>query len=222
MKERSFYKEKARRAMQGTWVVLAIAILIQTAIAFVVSLIPAVGAIAAVIIAGPFSYALAFMAQKILKGDSVSVENVFDGFKDLGRTVELAFRQFIVVFLWSLLFVIPGIIKGFSYSMVYFIIADHPEYTPKQAMEESKELMQGHRFELFLLELSFLGWNILSVFTFGILSFWVMPYMHITTAAYYEDLKKLKYGEQSISGEAAYCYGGSNSQAPSADAYSQE
>lgn len=100
--------------------------------------------------------------------------------------------QSIFTALWSLLFVIPGIIKGLAYSQSYFIAKDildsgqHLE--PTEAITKSRQLMDGHKWEFFVLQLSFLGWAILACCTFGIGFLWLIPYMKATNAAYYRQL----------------------------------
>lgn len=93
------------------------------------------------------------------------------------------------IFLWTLLLIVPGIIKSFAYAMTPYIAVEHPEYTPSQCTAESSRLMQGHKFDLFYLYLTFIGWALLSIITCGIGFFWLMPYMETTQAAFYNDLK---------------------------------
>ena len=90
--------------------------------------------------------------------------------------------------LWSLLFVIPGIIAAFAYSQTIYIMLDNPQISPLEAIAASKQLMRGHKFEYFTLQLSFLGWACLSIFTFGLLGIWLNPYMQVTMANYYNAL----------------------------------
>lgn len=97
---------------------------------------------------------------------------------------------YLYIVLWSLLFVIPGIIKAFSYAMTPYILVEHPEMSINQAIDESRRLMKGHKFDFFYLELSFIGWVILSsVFTLGIGFIWLIPYISTSAAAFYNDLK---------------------------------
>ena len=98
--------------------------------------------------------------------------------------------QSLFVFLWSLLFVIPGVIKSYAYAMTFFIINDNPDISPMDALHESERLMDGHKMELFMLDLSFIFWHLLVIVTFGIASLWVAPYVHASHAAFYEELKK--------------------------------
>ena len=95
----------------------------------------------------------------------------------------------IFTFLWTLLFIIPGIIKAFAYSMTPYILNDRPELSATDAIKESCRMMYGHKMDLFILYLSFIGWDILCVLTFGILSFYVSPYKANTVAAFYEKIK---------------------------------
>ena len=95
----------------------------------------------------------------------------------------------IFTFLWSLLFIIPGIVKMFSYAMTPYILEEHPELSANEAIDRSRAMMKGHKFDLFWLLLSFIGWGILSLFTFGIGGLWLGPYVQGAHAAFYEDVK---------------------------------
>ncbi|MBQ4000984.1 MAG: DUF975 family protein [Lachnospiraceae bacterium] len=113
-----------------------------------------------------------------------------EGFGDYGHVFGTLLRRDLFVWLWSLLFVIPGIIKSYSYRMVPYIIKDEPDLSAKEVLQRSKELMRGHKWHTFILDLSFLGWIILAVLTLGVLSFfWVDPYIKSTDAALYSVLK---------------------------------
>lgn len=93
------------------------------------------------------------------------------------------------LFLWTLLFIVPGIIMSFAYALTPYILEDNPELSAWEASSRSREMMRGHKFELFWLWLSFIGWMILSLLTFGIGFFWLIPYMQLSFAAFYNDLK---------------------------------
>ncbi len=105
------------------------------------------------------------------------------------NVVKILFFRNLYIFGWSLLFVIPGIIKGYEYYMVPYLLAENPNLTKEEVFELSKKMMTGQKCEAFVLELSFLGWDILSSFTWGILGiFYVEPYRNLTKAALYETL----------------------------------
>ena len=92
-------------------------------------------------------------------------------------------------FLWFLLLIIPGVVMSYAYAMTPYLAADHPELGAKETIDLSRNMMKGHKWELFVLDLSFLGWIILSVLTLGILEvFYTGPYMASTHAAFYKEL----------------------------------
>ena len=99
------------------------------------------------------------------------------------------FLVMLFTFLWSLLFIIPGIVKCFSDSMTPFILEEHPELGANEAIDHSRAMMKGHKFDLFWLILSFIGWGFLCLFTFGIGYLWLVPYMDTSISAFYEDVK---------------------------------
>lgn len=109
---------------------------------------------------------------------------------NLGRTVLTMFLQALFTALWSLLFVIPGIVKAYAYRLTPYLLTDHPELTGTEAITLSRQMMKGHKWRAFVLDLSFLGWILLSVLTLGILTiFYVGPYMNATDAELYEAVK---------------------------------
>ena len=115
-------------------------------------------------------------------------ETLFSCFQQFWRFLLAQLLMNLFITLWSLLFVIPGIIAAFSYSQTIYIMLDNPKISPLEAIGASKQLMRGHKFEYFTLQLSFLGWAYLSIFTFGLLGIWLNPYMQVTMANYYNAL----------------------------------
>ena len=120
------------------------------------------------------------------------MSDISAGFKfNYLANVKTVFLKNLFICLWSLLLVIPGIIKAYEYAMVEYLIADDPNLTTKEALAKSKAMMQGNKWNLFVLQLSFIGWDILSALTFGLLQlFYVAPYRMLTTAALYQKLKE--------------------------------
>ena len=107
--------------------------------------------------------------------------------------VKTLFFRDLYTFLWSLLFIIPGIIKAYEYQMIPYLLAEQPDMPKEQAFAMSRQMMKGQKWKAFVLDLSFLGWSILSMFTLGILGlFYVNPYKYSTIAALYETLR---YGQ---------------------------
>ena len=116
------------------------------------------------------------------------LEALFTYFYNWKTTTATRFLKGLYTFLWTLLFIIPGIVASYSYAMTGYILADHPELTASEAIECSKEMMDGNRFRLFCLQLSFIGWSILCAFTFGIGNLWLTPYRQAATAAFYREI----------------------------------
>lgn len=147
-----------------------------------------IGAIVLLIVSGPLEYGVAYTSIKVARGGEPQVNDLFEGFKDLGKPVLLYIINSIFVFLWSLLFIIPGIIKSIEYSMSYLILHDNPSLSANEARQQSMSLMKGNRWRYFCLMFSFIGWLLLCGLTAGILSFWVLPYMRTAQAHFYESL----------------------------------
>jgi uncharacterized membrane protein len=124
----------------------------------------------------------------VSRRQTVQVETMFSGFSNFLNAMLLYIINAVLIALWSCLLVIPGIIKYFSYSMSYYILADHPELSANEARKHSMVLMQGNRWRLFCLEFSFIGWLILCALTCGILTFWIQPYMEVACCEFYHSL----------------------------------
>ena len=152
------------------------------------------------LLALPLSWGLTVSLLHNHREESVDLENLFDGFRG-GRYTRVFCAIFLVnlfTFLWTLLLIIPGIMKAFSYALTPYILLDEPELTARQAITRSCEIMQGRRWKLFCLSLSFIGWGILSILTFGIGFLWLAPYMNASIAAFYEDARAEYEAENSI------------------------
>ncbi|MEY8292372.1 DUF975 family protein [Carnobacteriaceae bacterium 52-44] len=135
----------------------------------------------------------------------------YDEYIDPLRGVIQAFRKeyllnlfilkvtiYIRIFLWTLLLIIPGIVKAYSYSQAELVYKDTVDRTgeqpsPKECIDESQRLMQGHKMELFTLDISFIGWFILGIFTLGILYLWLIPYYTMSQVVFYENLAGTRY-----------------------------
>ncbi len=182
--------------------------LMATLLCFIVTAISAVASkctkgVIVSLIAGPFAVGLSFVFLNLARGSgTVNIEDMFvNGFsKNLSRNFLVGFLANLFIALWSLLFVVPGIVKYYAYSMYPYIANDHPEYTWKQCIDESCRMTQGHKGELFVLDLSFWGWYIVGSICLGLGTFWVMSYHFAAKANYYEALKGLYYGTANFEG----------------------
>ncbi|GHU42468.1 hypothetical protein FACS1894111_06460 [Clostridia bacterium] len=136
-----------------------------------------------------FALGLAQIFLKVSRMERPAISEVFGGFSQWSRAFFLTLLIEVFTFLWALLFIIPGIIKAISYSMSYYILADKPDLTAREALNESKRITKGHKAELFILALSFIPWLLLVSITFGIAGIYVLPYIETTVANYYQELK---------------------------------
>lgn len=134
------------------------------------------------------SFAIIVAFLKIYRKENVGVAHLFAYYKEGGVWTTMLLKA-IYLILWTLLLIIPGIIKSYSYAMTEFILKDNPEMKNNAAIEKSMAMMQGKKMKLFLLDLSFIGWIILALLTLGLGFVLLVPYMYTARAAFYEDLK---------------------------------
>lgn len=132
-----------------------------------------------------------FFAQNA-KNDGVELSEILYGFKNgLANIAITIFLRDLFICLWSILFVIPGIVKAYSYRMVPFILSDDPTMNSMEVIAKSRQMMKGHKWNAFVLDLSFIGWDILSIITLGIVGvFYAVPYQYATNAELYHVLKE--------------------------------
>lgn len=132
-----------------------------------------------------------------IREGQTSVSALFHGYRNpwLPKSFLLPLLVNIYIFLWTLLLIIPGIIMSYAYAMTYYIYKDHREMGCNKAIGESIRLMDGHKWQLFVLDLSFLGWLLLSILTLGIGLLWLIPYWSTAHAHFYEDLIREKNAE---------------------------
>lgn len=144
------------------------------------------------ILALPLTWGYQTLFLGAVRGGEATAKDMIEGYnKELfSRVLTTTLLYYVYVFLWSLLLLIPGCIKSYSYAMTPYILKDNPEMKNNAAIEESMRMMDGHKLELFLLDLSFIGWAILSILTCCIGFLWLVPYMNMARVNFYEDLKK--------------------------------
>lgn len=183
-------KQNAKQTLKGKWDIAIGSFLAVAVISIVFNLIPFVNFISSIIIVPPLTIGLYMTYFEIIKGNSVSVSYVFKGFNITLRSAWLQIITSFFILLWMLLFIIPGIIKSLSYAMAPFILAENNNLTALEALNESKIIMEGHKADLFVLYLSFIGWAILSAITFGIALLYVGPYMTVTMMNFYNEIKR--------------------------------
>ena len=119
---------------------------------------------------------------------NAAFETLFEYFSHWKTTTIARLLRALYVFLWSLLFIIPGIVAGFSYAMTDYILAEDPELTADEAISQSKSMMMGNKWRFFCLQFSFIGWDILATLAFGIGHLWLTPYKQAAYAAFYREV----------------------------------
>lgn len=189
----------ALRSLEGNWTKAVVASLIAFLILEIVGSSPSMlvdpvpgmvwqGVITIMLLPLAWGYTVFFL--RMAREENTDYERLFDGFSQYVRITLAELLKGIYVLLWMLLLIIPGIVKDYSYAMTEFILKDHPEISGEEAICQSMKMMQGHKMQLFLLDLSMIGWFILSCLTLGIGFLFLVPYNYSAHAHFYEDLKE--------------------------------
>ncbi|MBR5092117.1 MAG: DUF975 family protein [Bacteroidales bacterium] len=183
-------RRAARYALKGNWVQAVLATLVFTLITGAAGSIPLVG----LLIVCPLEFGFMLCFLRLVRGEDSSemVGDQFDIFGQYGRYLGTSLLMTLYILLWSLLLIIPGIIKGYSYAMTPYIAYDRPDLDADDCIHESRMMMKGYKWKLFCMDLSFLGWAILCLFTLGIGFLWLQPYIEASHAKFYEELKACK------------------------------
>ena len=190
MKTFNELKASAKTQIKGKIGILFAMFLITFGVSIASSFVPVLGSIANLLVSAAFHLGVAWVFLRIAKGEEVSVGNIFYGFEDLWTAIKAQFLTGLFILLWSLLLIIPGIIKAYAYSMTFFILAENKGMSVLEAITLSRKMMDGHKMDLFLLFLSFIGWFILTAITFGIAGIWVYPYFYATFSNFYLSVKE--------------------------------
>ena len=192
MKSRVEIKSQAKVNFNAQYWTCVVAFIVYTAISGVLS--GATAGIAALLLMPPLTVGYAFFSRKIYQGETGDIgEMLTTAFADYGKTLVGILWMYLFTVLWTLLFIIPGIVKAIAYSMTPYILSDPDleDIEAKDALRVSMKMTDGYKGEIFVMALSFLGWLILSGITFGIVAvFYTGPYMSTSFAGLYEELKK--------------------------------
>ena len=156
---------------------------------FTISLRNGLTGLAAFFLGGTFQLGYASFLLSQHDGKEIAFRDLFSCFNRWTAGFAQRFLRNLYVFLWSLLLVIPGIIKSYSYAMTPFILTDNPDFTAIQAIDRSVEMMDGHKMELFTLSLTFLGWDLLAALTLNLGHIVLNPYKNAAYAAFYRQLQ---------------------------------
>jgi len=191
--DRAALKARAKSQMSGNMGMLIVCFIIVAAIEGVAAVIPGIGMIAGVCVDGPLALGLAYIYLNLTKGQEPDVNILFSGFQRFVDSLVLTLLIMVFTFLWSLLLFVPGVIKAISYSQAYYILAEHPEMTGKEALEASMDMMDGHKMDFFVLILSFIPWFLLTTVTCGLSLLYVVPYVETTLVNFYNEIKGSVY-----------------------------
>lgn len=178
-------KTTAKEQLKGNVIHMFLITLVAALISYAATMIPVAG----LLVNPVMSLAMAYAYLKFSKGVKPEINEVFSHFNELLPALKVSLLSYLHIVLWSLLLVVPGIIKAFAYSQIYYVLAENPGIGAREALKKSEEMMAGHKMELFFLSLSFVGWMILGSFTFGILYVWLIPYMQTTLTHFYNNIK---------------------------------
>lgn len=192
MINRADLKTRAKQMMSGNigmLILCYIIVMVLTGVSVVLTAIPLVGWIGTICVTGALSLGTAYIYLNLARGFQPDIKILFSGFRRLGDVLLLTLMIVVFTCLWSLLFIVPGIIKAISYSQAYYILAEHPEMSAKQALDESIAIMDGHKADYFVLGLSFILWLLLCDITCGLAMLYVGPYMQATFVNFYEAIK---------------------------------
>ena len=192
----------ARKQLKGVWGKMALAFFIYLVISIVpqlvfsehglvyISALEMTIAIVMLVVSGPFALGWAGFYLKRVRGEEIAIRNIFDGFSRFLQSFLAMFFFCLFILLWGLLLIVPGIVKGFGYSMVFNILYDNPGMKPLEALKKSQTMMKGYKYKYFVLNMSFIGWFLLGVLTLGIAWLWITPYAYLSFANFYENLKR--------------------------------
>jgi uncharacterized membrane protein len=182
----------ARESLQGKWGLAVGTFLVYTLISLAFRVpsgqYPPIGLIS-LIISGPMSLGAAIFSLSLSRNQNARLEQIFDGFFRFSTSLGAYLLMLLFILLWAILLIIPGIIAALSYAMTFYILADDDSIGAMEAIDKSKEMMYGYKWKFFLLNLRFLGWSLLCLLTLGIGFLWLIPWMNVSIARFYDDIK---------------------------------
>ena len=184
---------KARASLNGRWGMAIGAALLYGLLIAGIQIIPLLGAIVSLLIGGAMTLGYNTFTLAFARGEDVKISTVFDGFNHFGTALAAYLLMALFTILWMLLLIIPGIIAMYSYSMTFYILAEDKSLSALEAIGKSKQIMAGNKWKLLCLSFRFFGWILLSIITLGIGFIWVAPYMSISFATFYDDIKNNQF-----------------------------
>jgi len=187
--ENGVLMQMARESLKGKWGIAIGTLVVYLLIVVALQIIPVVGPIVSLLITGPLAIGLAIFSLSISRNQDTKLEQIFQGFNNFGTALGAYLLMVLFIILWMLLLIIPGIIASISYSMTFYILADDNSISAMDAIKKSKKMMYGYKWKYFCLGLRFFGWALLCILTLGIGFLWLMPYIQVSMAKFYDDIK---------------------------------
>lgn len=185
MKSNAILMKQARESLAGKWgMVVGVCFVYLLMTGSLKPLVPVY-----LILSGPLAVGLAIFSLAVAREKKADISQLFQGFNRFGVSLGAWLLMALFVTLWTLLLVIPGMIAAISYSQTFFILAEGDSIGSLEALRKSQKMMAGYKWKYFCLGLRFFGWFIVSTLTFGIGFFWLFPYIQISLANFYDDLK---------------------------------
>ena len=182
--------EQAEQSLKGRWGMAIGTCVIYILTVIAINLISGAGEVISLLVGGPFMLGLSMFTLAIARDENAYLELIFKGFEEFIRALSAYLYIFVFTILWLLLLIIPGIVAAISYSMTYFIMVDDKQIDAMAAIDKSKAMMDGYKMKYFRLILYYLGFSVLCIFTLGIGFLWLFPYIQVTNAKFYDDVKR--------------------------------
>jgi uncharacterized membrane protein len=179
----------ARESLAGKWGIAVGTFAVYAAIMIGVASPRGSGGVISLLISGPLAVGVSLFSLSISRSKEAKLEQLFEGFKRFSRSLVAHLLMAAFTILWTLLFIVPGIIAAISYSQTFFILVDDETISASDAVKKSKKMMYGYKWKYFCLKLRFIGWGILSILTLGVGLLWLVPYVQVTMAKFHDDIK---------------------------------
>lgn len=187
--ENALIRQMARESLQGKWGLAIGTNVLYILAAIAIQAVPKIGTFISLIISGPLALGLTIFSLSISRNQDAKTEQLFQGFNKFGTAAGAYLLTILFSLLWGILLIVPGIIAAISYSMTFFILADDDSISAMDAIDKSKKMMDGYKWKYFRLGLVFFGLALLCILTLGIGFLWLLPYIQVSNAKFYDDLK---------------------------------
>lgn len=181
--------QHARESLKGKWALAIGTFIVYGLITSVMGSLEAPYSLVSLLVGGPFALGLAAFSLNLSRGGDARLEQIFQGFNRFSTALGAYLLMLLYITLWTLLLIVPGIIAALSYSMTFYILCDNTGIGAEEALQKSKKLMDGYKLKLFYLWLRFFGLSLLCILTLGIGFLWLIPFIHVSMAKFYDDIR---------------------------------